>query len=72
LEIVTGRVAEKKHRYNDGGGAQAREKKRDTPFIPGCIRRNRLFVNFCEVFRNGDELVIRVPQAAGPRPFGLG
>jgi hypothetical protein len=29
-------------------------------------------VNFCEVFRNGDELVIRVPQAAGPRPFGLG
>ena len=72
LEIVTGSVAEEKHRHNDGGGRQAGEKKRDTPFVPGCVWRNRLFVNFCGIFRNVGELAIRVPQDAALKPFGLG
>ena len=48
---------------------QAGEEKRDTPFIPGCVSRNRLFVNFCEVIRNVSELAMRVPQDAGLKPF---
>ena len=72
LEIVTGGVAEEKHRRDEGRGGQAREKKRDTPFIPGCVWRNRLFVNCCEMFRNVVELAMRVPRDAGLKPFGLG
>ena len=70
LKIVTGSVAEEKHRRNDGRGGQGGEKKRDSPFIPGCVWRSRLFVNFCEIFGNGDELAIRVPQDAVLKPFG--
>ena len=71
LEIVTGGIAEEKHGRNDSRGGQAGEKKRDAPFIPGCVWRNRRFVKFCEVFRNVDELAIRVTQDAVPKPFGL-
>jgi len=72
LEIVTGGIAEEKHGRNDGRGGQAGEKKRDSPFIPGCVWRNRRFVNFCEIFRNVGELAIRVPQDARAKLFGLG
>jgi hypothetical protein len=69
LEIVTGGITEEKHRHNDGRGGQAGEEKRDTPFIPDCLWRNRLFVNFCEIFRNVGELVIRAQQDAGLKPL---
>ena len=72
LEIVTGGVAEEEHGHDDGRGGQAGEEKRYTPFIPGCVWRNRLFVNFCGIFRNVGELAIRVRQVAGLKPFGLG
>ena len=57
LEIVTGGVAEEKHGRNDGRGRQGGEEKHDSPVIPGCAWRNRLFVNFCEIFGNVGELV---------------
>jgi len=72
LEIVTGGVAEEKHRHNDGRGGQPGEKKRDSPFIPCCVWRNRLFLNFCGIFRNVGELAIRVPRDAGLKPLAFG